>query len=78
MAMASIFDLTPKRFSAIIEDLAVKLRMSRFDAIIHYCETNDFEEETAAKLLTSQLKETIKQEQISLNNLKTKRIKAAE
>lgn len=49
--------LTKDKFAIIIETLARDSKLSYMDAIVHWCETNDMEIETAAKLISPLLKE---------------------
>ena len=42
------------------------------DAIVHYCERNDMEIETAAKLLNNKIKQSIASEASDLNMMKEK------
>ncbi len=44
--------------------------MSYMDAIIHYCEENNVEVESAAKMLTKQIKEKIQFQSQKLNLIK--------
>jgi adenylate cyclase class IV len=55
----SLFKITPKTFSLQIEQIAVKKSISHLDAVTHYCETNEIEVETVAKLITKALKAKI-------------------
>lgn len=50
---------TPKIFSKMIEDLASEHSMELLDTIVWYCEKNEVEVESAAKLLTPTLKEKL-------------------
>jgi hypothetical protein len=61
-----------KDFSIYIEQLAVEKNISFLDAVLHHCEKANMEPETAAKLLTPKVKESIEQEAASLNLLKEK------
>jgi hypothetical protein len=49
--------LTKKKFSEIIETKAVEHSMSILDTIVWYCEEFEMEIESAAKLLTPNIKE---------------------
>ncbi len=63
--------MNSKEFSLIIEDIAKKHKdMSYVDAIVHYCENNNIEVETTARLITKQLKEKIQHQSAQLNLLK--------
>ncbi len=59
-------------FSDKIEDLVEELDVSNWDALVHYCNKNDFEVEVAATLLTPSLVDKIADELNDLNLLKTK------
>jgi hypothetical protein len=50
---------TAKAFSKMIEDLANDHSMELLDTIVWYCEKNEIEVESAAKLLTTTLKEKL-------------------
>ncbi len=55
----------------LIEDLVKKHKdMSYMDAIVHYCEQNNIEIESAAKMLTKQLKEKIQYQAQNLRLIK--------
>ena len=63
--------MNSKEFSLIIENLVKKHRdMSYMDAIVHYCEQNNIEIESAAKMLTKQLKEKIQYQAQNLRLVK--------
>ena len=52
--------MNSKEFSLIIEDVVKKHKgMSYVDAIVHYCEENDVEVESAGRLISKSLKEKI-------------------
>ena len=60
-----------KRFTEAIETLAhEKDGMSYVDAIVHFCEQNNIDVESVAKLITKPLKEKLKGEAMELNLLK--------
>ena len=46
----SLFKITPKNFSLQIEQMAADKSITHFDAVLHYCETNEVEVETVSKL----------------------------
>jgi pyoverdine/dityrosine biosynthesis protein Dit1 len=48
--------LTKQKFSAIIEDMVVELDCTHSEAILNYCANNEFEVESAAKLLNDTIK----------------------
>lgn len=56
-------------FATIIERLRRKKRLSYMDAIIYYCEENDFDVEQAAKIITPEIKSRLKVEAEDLNFL---------
>ena len=50
--------MNSKEFSLIIEDIVKKHKeLSYVDAIVKYCDENNIEIETTARLITKQLKE---------------------
>ena len=55
----SLFKITPKTFSLQIEQMAVEKGINHLDAVTHYCETNEIEIATVAKLITKALKAKI-------------------
>ncbi len=55
----NLFKITPKNFSLQIEKIAVEKGINHLDAVVHYCETNEIEVETVAKLITKALKTKI-------------------
>ena len=63
--------MNSKEFSLIIEDIVKKHKeLSYVDAIVKYCEENNIEIETTARLITKQLKEKIQHQSQQLNLLK--------
>jgi len=64
--------LDTKSFSIKIEEISNELKISYMDAIIWYCEKNEIEVETAAKLINSKIKDTIAYEASKLNMMKEK------
>jgi len=48
--------LTPQTFCQEIEYLVVELRTDYMDAVVHYCEKNNIELETAASIIKSNSK----------------------
>lgn len=61
--------LSTQKFSLIIEDFVKQKRCSYMDAIVLYCQENEIEIETAAKLINTKIKEQIEIEAIDLNFL---------
>jgi hypothetical protein len=62
--------LTKDKFSFIIEELVRDDKLSYTDAIVHWCEANEMEVETAAKLISPVIKEKMMRECIELNIIK--------
>ena len=63
--------MNSKEFSLIIEDIVKKHKeLSYVDAIVKYCDENNIENETTARLITKQLKEKIQHQSAQLNLLK--------
>jgi|TARA_X000000368_G_scaffold63441_2_gene44959 hypothetical protein len=63
--------MNSKEFSLIIEDIVKKHKeLSYVDAIVKYCDENNIEIETTARLITKQLKEKIQHQSAQLNLLK--------
>ena len=63
--------MNSKEFSLIIEDIVKKHKeLSNVDAIVKYCDENNIEIETTARLITKQLKEKIQHQSAQLNLLK--------
>ena len=61
--------LSTQKFSLIIEDFVKQKRCSYMDGIVLYCQENEIEIETAAKLINTKIKEQIEIEAIDLNFL---------
>ena len=59
-----------KNFSLVIEQMALNLKCSKIDAIVHYCQEMGMEIEVASSLLSSNLKAKIKEEAEEANLLK--------
>ena len=59
-----------KQFSLMIEELARRLQCTHMDAILEHCKETGFEIEVASTLVSSKLKNIIRDEAISLNMLK--------
>ena len=63
--------MNSKEFSLIIEDIVKKHKeLSYVDAIVKYCDENNIEIETTARLITKQLKEKIQFQAQNLRLLK--------
>lgn len=68
--------LNTQTFSAEIESLVRGGKnVTYLDAIVHYCEKNDIEIETGAKLVNSIIKSKLEAEASELNCLKEKSAK---
>jgi len=61
-----------KTFSLKIETIVRDLHIPYMEEIVHYCEQNDIEVETAAKLINVRIKQTIAGEASDLNMMKEK------
>jgi hypothetical protein len=62
--------MTTAKFSAMIEEfVAQHNNVPYMDAIVHYCERNEMEIETAAKLCNTIIKKKIEAEAMELNFL---------
>jgi hypothetical protein len=59
-----------KDFSMMIEELCIKLRCNRMDAILQHCKETGLEIEVASTLISSALKAKIKEEAQENNMLK--------
>lgn len=59
-----------KNFSLVIEQMALNLKCSKIDAIVHYCQEMGMEIEVASSLLSSNLKAKIREEAEETNLLK--------
>jgi hypothetical protein len=67
--------LNKEKFSQMIERLVISKRIPYIDAIVWWCEENEFEIEDTSKLLCPLIKEKIKVEAQDLNYLeKTARL----
>ena len=62
--------LTKDKFSIIVETLVRDHKLSYLDAICYWCEKNDMEIETAAKLVSPLIKEKMTVECQKLNIIK--------
>lgn len=61
--------LSTQKFSLLIEDFVKQKRCSYMDAVVLYCQENEIEIETAAKLINTKIKQQIEVEAIELNFL---------
>ena len=59
-----------RNFSLMIEELAVKLKSSRMDAILQHCKDTGLEVEVASTLISAALKSKIREEAQDLNLIK--------
>lgn len=67
--------MTSQKFSLMIEETVREKRLSYMDAIVWWCEKNEMEIETAAKLINGVIKEKIRVEAQDLNYMeKTARL----
>lgn len=66
-----IAKLTPQTFYVEIEKLVCELKTDYMDAVVHYCEKNDIELETAASIIrgSGKIKAIIQNEAEDLNLL---------
>ena len=62
--------LTPIKFSYIIERIVIEEKLNYIDAILHYCEKENFEVDSVSKLMTKPLKEKLKVDATPLNFMK--------
>jgi hypothetical protein len=62
--------MTKDKFSIIIETMVRDYSISYMDAIVHWCEKNEMEIETAAKLVSPLIKEKMLVEAQDLNIIK--------
>ncbi len=69
--------LTPIKFSYIIEKIVLKEKLNYIEAIIHYCEKENIELESVAKLMTKPLKEKLKVDATNLNFMKSRGVSKA-
>lgn len=64
--------MNTQAFSMIIEQVVKDKRISYFDAVLWYCEQNEIEIETGAKLINTIIKKKIEAEASEMNVLKEK------
>jgi len=68
--------MNTQTFSAEIENIVRRGKnVTYMDAVVHYCEVNDIEIETGAKLVNTIIKKKIEAEASELNCLKEKSAK---
>jgi len=60
--MASVKMNNSIRFMANIEELVQRTKMTYIDAVVHYCEENKLEPETAGKMVGGKLKQNVQDE----------------
>lgn len=59
-----------REFSQLIEELSIKLKCGRIEAILEHCKSTGMEIEVASTLLSSALKSSLHEEAENLNLLK--------
>jgi hypothetical protein len=64
--------MNTQTFSMKIEQVVKEKRITYFDAVMWYCEENEIEIETGAKLINSIIKKKIEAECVQLNLMKEK------
>ena len=62
--------LTPSKFAIEVEKIVAEENINYIDAICYYCEINNIDVETIAKLISKPLKERLKWDAIRLNFMK--------
>ena len=62
--------LTAAKFSMEIENIVANEKINYIDAICQYCDMNDIEVDSIAKLVSKPLKERLKYDAINLNFMK--------
>jgi len=65
--MASVKMNNSIKFMAKIEELVQRTKMTYIDAVVHYCEENKLEPETAGSMVGGKLKQHIQEEAEALN-----------
>jgi hypothetical protein len=63
---------TPKTFSLEIERISLELKITHMEAVMYYCDKNNIEPVSVAKLITKGLKEKIEVNATDLNYLPRK------
>ena len=59
------------RFMTNIEELVQRTNMTYIDAVVHYCEENKLEPETAGQMVAGKLKQQIQDEAENLHLIQT-------
>lgn len=67
--------MNTQAFSMKIEQVVKEKRITYFDAVLWYCEKNEIEIETGAKLINTIIKKKIEAEASDMNCLKEKSAK---
>jgi len=67
--------MNTQAFSMKIEQVVKEKRITYFDAVLWYCEKNEIEIETGAKLINTIIKKKIEAEASDMNYLKEKTAK---
>jgi len=62
--------MTKEKFSIIVEELVRDHKLTYLDAVLHWCENNQMEVETAAKLVSPLIKQKMTVECQELNMIK--------
>lgn len=62
--------MSTSKFSKIITEIVEEKEISYMDAIMDYCQKNQLEIESAAKLINQRIKKQLKEEAIELNFMK--------
>lgn len=62
--------ITPSKFAQEIEKIVIDENCNYIDAIVLFCDHNNFEIESVAKLMSKPLKEKLKHDAVRLNFIK--------
>ena len=62
--------MSTSKFSKIITEIVEEKEISYMDAIMDYCQKNQLDIESAAKLINQKIKKQLKEEAIELNFMK--------
>ena len=62
--------MSTSKFSKIITEIVEEKEITYMDAIMDYCQKNQLEIESAAKLINQRIKKQLKEEAIELNFMK--------
>jgi hypothetical protein len=62
--------LTPSKFSLEIEKIVLEQKLNYIDAIVYFCEVNNFEIESVSKIVSKSLKEKLRWDATRLNYIK--------